>query len=193
MGVSPHLLYQAAHEGRARLLGGWTPLSSGLESTPPPLLLVPACHALGVHADWGVHFGLQWGPGFSPVPACCAMGAHAAQGVSPLPQSPGSGVSLPPAQACHTMGAHAAVQPPPPFLWARPAHRRRGRSVPCSLLPPRGVHPPLLCLLDRGLPLLLLGHTVRWERTLPYRGVPPVVRARLAVCPSTPMSQVQFA
>ena len=31
----PHLLYQAAHKGRARLLGGCPPLSFGLESFPP--------------------------------------------------------------------------------------------------------------------------------------------------------------
>ena len=35
-GVSPHLLYQAAHEGHARLLGGSPPLSFGLDVAPPP-------------------------------------------------------------------------------------------------------------------------------------------------------------
>ena len=44
MGVSPHLLYQAAHKGRARLLGGWPPLSFGLESGPP--LSSPSLHAV---------------------------------------------------------------------------------------------------------------------------------------------------
>ena len=35
MGVVPHLLYQAAHEGRARLLRGCPPLSFWLEGSPP--------------------------------------------------------------------------------------------------------------------------------------------------------------
>ena len=41
LGVALHLLYQATHEGRARLLGGCPPLSFGLRGPPPltPLLL----------------------------------------------------------------------------------------------------------------------------------------------------------
>ena len=35
MVVLPHLLYQAAHEGRARLLGGYPPLSFRMGSSPP--------------------------------------------------------------------------------------------------------------------------------------------------------------
>ena len=36
LGLTPHLLYQAAHKGRAHLLRGWPPLSFGLESASPP-------------------------------------------------------------------------------------------------------------------------------------------------------------
>ena len=34
LGISPHLLVQTAHEGRARLLGGWPPLPFWLGSCP---------------------------------------------------------------------------------------------------------------------------------------------------------------
>ena len=70
LGVAPHILYQAAHEGRARLLRGCSPLSFGMEDPPPPSL--------------------------SPFPACCALVAHAAQGVS-LPQWP---IYPPPSLSC---------------------------------------------------------------------------------------------
>ena len=36
---------------------------------------------------------------------------------------------------------------------------------------------PLLFLLVQGVTLLPLWHAMRWERTLPFRGVPPFIRA----------------
>ena len=118
LGVSPHFLYQSAHEGCARLLRGWLPLSFGLESAPPPPLLpIPEFSALGVHTVRGVSFGLLRGLGVSPLPACRELGAYAAMGVSPPPLPPGSGVSLPPARTCHALGAHAAIQGGPPLPW----------------------------------------------------------------------------
>ena len=54
LGVSPHLLYQAAHEGRARLLRGCPlPLrqAGGFSPPTPP---IPACCVLGSHTAWGV-------------------------------------------------------------------------------------------------------------------------------------------
>ena len=44
MGVSPHLLVQTAHEGRARLLGGGPPLLFWLGSCP--ILPSPSLHAV---------------------------------------------------------------------------------------------------------------------------------------------------
>ena len=73
-----------------------------------------------------------------------------------------------------------------PFLWDWSAHRRRARSVPF----------PLVCLLiclAWGFYPLLVGHAMRWERMLPYRGVPPLFlalamrqRAQSAPPPSYP-------
>ena len=57
-----------------------------------------------------------------------------------------------------------------PFLWDRHALQRRARSVPCTLC----------CLLSWGVPPLLVWHALRWERKLPYRGVPPLSLALTA-------------
>ena len=81
LGFDPHLLYQAAHKGRARLLRGPPPPLWAWGCSPPPHP-VTACRAMGAHADRGVP--PPWWPGLSPPspsPACCALGAHAAQGV----------------------------------------------------------------------------------------------------------------
>ena len=51
----------------------------------------------------------------------------------------------------------------PPFHWAWAARRLRPRSVPC----------PTFRLLAWGVTPLLAWHALRWERKLPYRGVPP--------------------
>ena len=48
MGISPHILYQDVHEGCARLLGGWTPLSFGWDIVSP-LSSPPSLHAV----RWG--------------------------------------------------------------------------------------------------------------------------------------------
>ena len=113
-GVSPHLLYQAAHEGRARLLWGWPPLSFGMESAPP--LFSSSQHVV------------RW--------ECTLLGGD------PLCFS--GGLGSPPSQ--HVV------------RWERTLIRR------C---------PILLVLLAWGVFLLLIGHAMRWERTLPYSGVPP--------------------
>ena len=55
----------------------------------------------------------------------------------------------------------------PPFLWALSTLRRRARSVPFSLV-------CLLVCLVQGVPPLLVGHAMRWECMLPYRGIPPL-------------------
>ena len=47
LGVSPHILVQSAHEGRARLLGGCPPLPFGMVSLP--ILSSPSLHAM----SWG--------------------------------------------------------------------------------------------------------------------------------------------
>ena len=58
----------------------------------------------------------------------------------------------------------------PPFLWDQPARCCCTQSVPC-----------LLFVLAWGVPPLLVGHAMRWERMLPYRGgtrgVPPFALA----------------
>ena len=41
LGVAPYFLYQAAHEGPARLLGGCPPLSFWLDDAPPPRPCIP--------------------------------------------------------------------------------------------------------------------------------------------------------
>ena len=63
--LHPYLPYQAAHEGRARLLGGWNPLFFWLGSSPPPL------SSLSPHA-------VLWGRMLlrgSPRGVCVIMGA----------------------------------------------------------------------------------------------------------------------
>ena len=130
------------------------PLTKGVcacsGGAPPPLLRSGVCP-----------------PPLLPIPACCALGAHDARGVFPPPLPPGSGVPF--LLLGHAMCWERTLlyRGVPPFLWAWPARRRRARSVPCPLLPSRGVHPLLLVLLARGVPLLLIGHVMRWERTLP--------------------------
>ena len=59
LGVSPHLLDQYAHEGRERLIRGWTPLPFGLGSCPT--LSSPSLHAM----RWGRTMlgGSPWGVG----------------------------------------------------------------------------------------------------------------------------------
>ena len=57
LGIPPHLLYQAAHEGHARLLGGCPPSPLGW-GPAPPLLPVPVCRALGAHAARGIPLGV---------------------------------------------------------------------------------------------------------------------------------------
>ena len=49
-----------------------------------------------------------------------------------------------------------------PFVWDPSARRRLARSVPCLLV----------CLAQR-FPSLLVGHAIRWERMLPYKGGDP--------------------
>ena len=65
MGVSPHLLVQTVHIGRARLLGGWPPLPFWLGSCP--YLPAPSQHdvRLGRTLLWGsplVVVGVEEGP-----------------------------------------------------------------------------------------------------------------------------------
>ena len=147
MGVSPHLLYQDAHEGRARLVGGCPSLCFGRDIASP-LSSPPSLHAV------------RWGRtllGGSPWGVCGVWG------------------SPPPLHAVRweRMLLYSGV---PPFLWDRPARHRHVRSGP--LLSARGLRPLLLFLMSRGVPLLLLGHAMRWACTLTYRGVPPFVQAR---------------
>ena len=54
----------------------------------------------------------------------------------------------------------------PPFFWDRSVRRRHAQSITS----------PFVCLLVRltqGVSPLLVGHAIRWEHMLPYRGVPP--------------------
>ena len=105
MGVSPHLLYQDAHERCARLLGRWSPLFFGLGYCPPlsslslnavcsGRTLLGGCHLLGLLI-------LSWGAPFLPL-------GHTMRWVHTL--------------TCGWVSS---------FLQDQPARQRRGRSVPC--------------------------------------------------------------
>ena len=162
MGVSPHLLVQTAHEGHARLLGGWPPLPLGLGFCP--ILLPPSLHAV----LWGctllggsplvVGFGLGAPPSLHAVRWECTL-LRGCPLLFLLLLAPGDPLLL----LGHSMRWKRTLPyTPPPFVWDQSARRRRARSVPF----------PLVCL-DRGVPPLLVWHAMRWERMLPYRGVPP--------------------
>ena len=121
MGVASHLLYQAVHEGRARLLRGCTPLSFGMDdpSSPPspPHTYMPCTGS-----------------------ECCSGG--------PLVTISGFRGSPPPLHAVR---------------WERTL------LGGCPLL----------------VPLLPLGHVVRWERILPFRRIPLAILVRPARCGHT--------
>ena len=154
MGVSPHLLYQTVHEGRACLLCGCPPLSFELESIPP--LPSPSLHAV----RWE-HTLLEG----SPRGVCGIMGSppsfHAVRWERtllrgcPLLFLLSRGAPLLPLGHAVRWERTLLYGGFPPFLWAQPARRRRARSVPCPI-----------SYLDWWVPLLLLGHTMLWECTL---------------------------
>ena len=155
LGVSPHLLVHTAHEGRARLLGGWPPLPFWLGSCP----ILPPSYLHSVHLGRTLLGGspLVVGVGMGGPPSVHAvrwdltlLGGFPllfllllAQGYPSLPL--GYAVrwerTLPDGRV-------------PPFLWDWSAHHRRARSVPF----------PLVCLLvclERGVPPLLVWHAMR--------------------------------
>ena len=160
MKVPPHLLYQAAHKGRVRLLGGCPPPLLRAEGCPPPVL---ACCALGAHAAQRVS-PTRWPrlPPLPPSPACRALGVHADRGVplwlprgSPTPPL----TCMPCAGSACCLGGSTSpsswLGESPPSLPGMPCagskRCRSGGSLPLSGLVPRIVgardlSPALSCL-----------------------------------------------
>ena len=147
MGVAPYLLYQAVHKGRARLLGGWPPLSFWLYGAP--LLSSPSLHDVlwGRTLLWGSPFGNLGVRGLPP-PLHAVRWERTLLGGCLLHLFLARVVPLLPLGHAVCWERTLLFWGVPPFFRAWPArHGLRGLS-PCPLLPTRG----LRVLLGMGGP-----------------------------------------
>ena len=150
MGVAPHLLYQAAHKGHARLIGGWPPISFGWDVVSP--LSSPYLHAV----RWGRTLlgGSPWddcGVWGYPPPLHAVRWERTLLGGCPLLLFLLVwGVPLLLLRHAIRWERTLPYRGVPPFVRAQPARRRHARFVPCPLLPTRS----LRALLGLGAPSL---------------------------------------
>ena len=133
-----------------------------------PLLPPPLCFVLrwgrGVRRSWGFPPISCISPRTKGMRACSGGAPPSLSSWGPAPLSPPPPCTMYASGACCSGGLLRALVgfwvPPPPLHAVRWERTLLGGC-------------PLLSLVSPGAPLLLLGHAVRWEPTLPYGGSPP--------------------